>query len=142
MRQSINKKPSSRIIIVIVSIFLLFSGIIASLGYYYQKNGKVAGDTDISSQTKILIEYQNEFNNIFKGYLILSTSDNVLDDNFYSKTVSIKERLLEMKVPAELKESHLNSVLSLIEIENGIIAQDIDLVVSNIDKLRKIMNNI
>lgn len=135
-------KPSKKVIAVFLLGFVFFSGIILSLGNYYSKNnGKVAGAADVADPIKLAQDYRTSFKQAFQNYLILETDTDWFSDDSLSKTSSIKDKLLSLKVPAELKDSHLNSVIALTEIEQGIKTKNLDLILPNIYKLREIISN-
>ena len=135
-------KPSKKVIAVFLVAFVFFSGIILSLGSYYSKNnGQVAGAVDVVDQAKLAETYIASYKQAFQNYLILDTNTDWLSDDSSSKTISLKNSLLNLKVPAQFKDQHLNSVIALTEIEQGIKSKNLDLVLPNIYQLREIISN-
>ncbi|MDO8668960.1 MAG: hypothetical protein Q7K65_01565 [Candidatus Buchananbacteria bacterium] len=142
MNTPTEKKPSQKIIAVFVVAFAFFSWLILFLGTYYsQINGQVAGASDVSDPVKLAQDYRSAFNEVFKNYLILNTDTDWFSQDILAKTVSIKNNLLSLKVPAEFKDRHLQAVLALSEIEQGIKDKNIDLILPNIYELRQIIDN-
>lgn len=143
MQKLMEKTPSKKVIASFLVAFVFFSGIILSLGSYYSKNnGQVAGAIDVVDQAKLTETYIISYQQAFQNYLTLDTSIDWLSDDSLSKTTSIKDKLLSLKVPAQFKDQHLNSVIALTEIEQGIKSKNLDLVLPNIYKLREIISNL
>lgn len=142
MQKLIEKKPSSKVVTIFLVAFVVFSGLILSLGAYYSKNnGKVAGAEDVVDQVKLADDYRVAFKQAFQNYLILDTNADWMSDDLLATTISIKNNLLSLKVPADLKDSHLKAVIALTEIEQGIQTRNLDLILPNIYKLREIIDN-
>lgn len=142
MQKLIENKPSKKIITIFLITFVIFSGLILSLGSYYSKYaGKVAGESEASDIAKLTKEYKANLKTAFNDYLSVENNANWLSDEMLTKSSSVKQVILALKVPADFKDQHLNSVIALSEIEQGIRSQNLDLVISNVDKLREIINN-
>ncbi|OGY49748.1 MAG: hypothetical protein A3B89_02345 [Candidatus Buchananbacteria bacterium RIFCSPHIGHO2_02_FULL_40_13] len=142
MKKLTEKRPSAKAIAIILAVFVFLAGLTVSLGSYYGANiGRVAGEDDLAKPLELKEEYRQKFNQAFQNYLILEAAAVALDDDFLTKTISIKQNLLVLKVPGELKDGHLQAVIALTEIEDGIKSKNLDLVLPNMYKLREIINN-
>jgi len=91
--------------------------------------------------TKKFFNHLFQFKQIFNNYLLLEDSANLLTDDYLAKTDSIKQNILALKVPAQLKDTHLQTVMALAEIAAGVKSQNLDLILPNIYKLRQIIDN-
>ena len=134
-------QPNKKVIALIIILMLLIAGAIVAAGMYYG-SGKVAGVSEESNQAKVFNNYKSGIKEIFRNYLLLDDDQRLLEDQFSKDTAYIKEKVLEMKVPHELTGKHLDIVVSLNGIENGIIARDLGAIVSYIYELRLIIDNI
>lgn len=134
-------QSNKKVIVLIIILMILIAGAIVTAGRYYG-SGKVAGVSEESHQVKLLNEYKSNLKEVFRNYLLLDDDSRLLEDQFSKDTSYIKERVLDMKVPHELIAQHLNIVVSLNGIENGIIAGDLGAIVSYIYELRLIIDNI
>src|SRR3989338_9351159 len=142
MKKLTEKRPSAKAIAIILAVFVFLAGLTVSLGSYYVANiGRVAGEDDLAKPLELKEEYRQKFNQAFQNYLILEAAAVALDDDFLTKTISIKQNLLVLKVPGELKDGHLQAVIAVTEIEDGIKSKNLDLVLPNMYKLREIINN-
>jgi hypothetical protein len=140
---NLTKKPSKKVIVAVIVVFVILAVFIFCLGNYYSKNnGNVAGETEMSPDIKLLSQYKKEFKESFQGYLLLTSDDQMLSDDFLSKTIAVRKSLLEMKVPSDLRGNHLNVVFYLTDIENGIKSSDISAVIDGVYQLRSILDNL
>lgn len=143
MKVTIDKKPSIKVVLAFLIVFFVVSSAIISLGNYYShNNSQVAGVQDAANQIKLTNDYKEAFKSEFKNYLILDTNTDWTSSSILTTTVTIKNNLLNLRVPAEFKEVHLSAVIALSEIEAGIKSQDLDLILPNIYKLRELIDNI
>lgn len=134
-------KSSVKTIIAVLAVFVFCAGLIFSFGYYKVGQGKVAGVSETVSSAELAGNYQKEYQEALQGYLAVSADYNFLSEEFLAKTLSIKAKLLAIKVPADKKDIHLQSVLVLDGIEQGVKSQNVDLVINNVDKLRQLITN-
>lgn len=142
MVKPISKKYSVKIVSMVLVVFILLSGLILLVGGYYGKNiGQVAGETVSADPLKLAADYKDQFRRLFNNYLLLADSANLLTDDYLAKTVDLKQNLLALKVPTELKDSHLQAVMALSEIETGVKTKNLDLILPNIYKLREAIDN-
>ena len=142
MKNYLSQKTPAKIISIILIVFVLLSGLILLSGSYYGKNsGRVAGETATTDPLKLAANYQQQFKQIFNNYLLLEDSANLLTDDYLAQTDSLKQNILALKVPAELKDTHLQTVMALTEIADGVKSQNLDLILPNIYKLRQIIDN-
>ena len=142
MKNYLSQKSPAKIIFVILIVFVLLAGLILFTGSYYGQNrGRVAGETALTDPLKLAADYQQQFKQIFNNYLLLEDSANLLTDDYLAKTDSIKQNILALKVPAQLKDTHLQTVMALAEIAAGVKSQNLDLILPNIYKLRQIIDN-
>lgn len=140
MSELIEKKVDRKLVTVFIIILVLLTGVILSLGSYYHKNSQVAGASDTADLIKLNDSYRVAFKQSFVGYLILDTDTDWTSDDLLVKTIAIKNNLLSLKVPADSKDSHLAAVIALGEIEQGIRAKNLDLILPNVYKLREIID--
>lgn len=141
MNKLTSKQPSRQVIMGIVIVFVFLAGIIFSLGSYFNNTGNVAGETDVAPEVQMSSEYNDEFNELFRNYLVLNSDEEMLTDEFLSKTSSIKTSLLSMRVPGSLRGIHLETILLLTDIEGGVKSQDIGIILSGVYQLRDIIVN-
>ena len=134
-------KTSIRTIVAVLALFVLCAGLIFSFGYYRIGQGKVAGASESIDPAELSQNYQQAYQEALQGYLAISSESDFLSQDFLAKTAAVKGKLLAIKVPADKKDIHLQSVLALDEIERGIKSQDVDLVINNVGKLRQIVTN-
>jgi len=143
MNQLIKKTPSPKVIAIFFILLVIFSGVILSLGSYYsQNNGQVAGETAVADPVKLEAIYRETIKQALAGYLILDTNIDWWSDDLLAQTTLIKNTLLNLKVTTNLKDQHLQAIIALTEIEQGIKSKNLDLVLPNIYKLREIIDNI
>ncbi len=142
MTELIEKRVDRKLVTIFVIIFVFFSGVLLSLGNYYSRqNGDVAGTSDNADIIKLQDNYRTDFKQAFSGYLILDTNTDWTSPDLLAKTTAIKNNLLNLKVPADSKDSHLIAIIALTEIEQGIKDKNLDLVLPNVYKLRDVLNN-
>lgn len=136
-------KPDKKIIAIFLATFVFLATVILSLGGYYgQKFGQVAGESETAEVEKLKADYILAFKQAFQGYLVLETETDWLSDNLLEATRSIKQTLLGLRVPLEFKDRHLTAIIALTAIEQGIGDKNLDLVLPHIYELRQLIDNL
>ena len=138
---------SHKVILGILVIFIFFSVLIFILGRYYKiatevGNQLIKSDDQTEQITELKENYKFNFSAMLGNYLIeANKSSDLLTDSFLNQTREVKQKLLALKVPAELKDYHLSTVLLLENIEKNISSGNNELMVAKLGDLSAIVNN-
>lgn len=108
-----SKKLKILVVLLVIILALFFYLVLTSQSL----NGGEAVKGENESQKikeKLVSDYKNSANRILTDYWQLSQGKDVsAEEGEY-----LKNRLLELKVPADFKELHLNLVMALVKLEN------------------------
>lgn len=143
---------SQRIVLAVIVIFVFLAGLVTVLGRYYQ----AVADADYQiaqglrqqeqEQTVDLAEleadYRSNYRRIIGDYLArFNQAGAVVNDDFLSSTKQAKQSLLDLKVTAGLKDTHLATVLLFTNLEAAISEEDQVSVSEDMSKMEQLLQN-
>lgn len=105
-------KKNSLLLILLIILLGLASYLILSSGSL--KNKLSLKQVQEPSGEERVLNYQSRVKEIFNDYSGLNLSEGLTKE----KTTELKGKLLDLKVPAEFKQLHVNFVLALTHLEN------------------------
>jgi len=143
-------RTSKKVVVAVVVAFVVLAGFLFSLSRYYRLAGK-AGER-ISHQmlesqavdtVKLESDYRANLKKIATEYLVIaSDASDMMSEQFLSRTRQAGKAIIDLAVPAGLKDQHLKTVLILAKIEEQVKNGGVDDIEPDLNQLRQVVNNL
>ncbi len=148
INKTIDNSIAQQIVLAVIVIFIFLAGLVTLLGRYYQSVAEVDHQIVQSMQPvastvdadKLTATYQSQYRGLIGDYL--GRLDQGLGgEELLSATRQTKQSLLDLKVTAALKDTHLATVLLLDDLEAAFGQADNKVIQADVSRLEQLLDN-
>ncbi|HNW09648.1 MAG TPA: hypothetical protein PKM52_03655, partial [bacterium] len=148
INKTIDNSIAQQIVLAVIVIFIFLAGLVTLLGHYYQSVEEVDHQIVQSMQPvastvdadKLTVTYQSQYRGLIGDYL--GRLDQGLGgEELLSATRQTKRSLLDLKVTAAFKDTHLSTVLLLDNLEAAFGQADNKVIQTDVSQLKQLLDN-